>query len=265
MPVPIQRPTGGKPWGLLGYLKDFISPPGYVSRGPLGARPAGAATLQGRAPTDAELRAQGYGFGVREYDPLELKKGRAPTDAELKAQGYGFGVREYDPLERGVRRQSTPVVTPAGVVQPAAIVSGLTPAGTVDYSQADEYKSQMAQYRDLIAKEKQKEAEDLGMKIWMEKYGGKLGLTGPNPLMQDFGGFIPTQGPTPATLQPSEGPLKAFGQEVKTYFPGAGPEGFNPLDAQDQQQAATASQADMATTVKLPVRNRVQAFLQGGM
>jgi hypothetical protein len=59
VPVPIQRPTGAKPWGLLGYLKDFISPPGYVSRGPLGSRPAAAATLD-RAPTDAELRAEGY-------------------------------------------------------------------------------------------------------------------------------------------------------------------------------------------------------------
>ena len=264
MPVPIQRPTGGKPWGLLGYLKDFISPPGYVSRGPLGARPAGAAALQGRAPTDAELRAQGYRPLSEEFSAARS----APTDAELRAQGYRPLSEEFSAarqVQPGIKPKPSvqPTIIPAGVVQPTAIVKGLTPAGTVDYSQADEYKSQMAQYRNLIAKEKQQEAEDLGMKIWMEKYGGKLGLTGPNPLMKD--GFIPTQGPTPATLQPSEGPLKAFGQEVKTYFPGAGPEGFNPLDAQDQQQAATASQADMATTVKLPVRNRVQAFLQGGM
>jgi len=156
-------------------------------------------------------------------------------------------------------------VIPAGTVQPAAIVSGLTPAGEVDRSQSDEYKSQMAQYRNLISQKKTQKAEDLGMQMWMEKYGGKLGLTGPNPLMQDFGGFVPTQGPTPAVMQASEAPLKAFGQEVKSYFPGAGPEGFSPLDAQDQQQEATADQADMATTVKLPVRNRVQAFLQGGM
>lgn len=33
----------------------------------------------------------------------------APTDAELRKEGYGFGVREYDPLERGVR--------PAGYIQ----------------------------------------------------------------------------------------------------------------------------------------------------
>lgn len=169
--------------------------------------------------------------------------------------------------------QNQPIDIPAGTIQPDAIVSGLTKTGEVDRSQSDDYKAQMAQYRDLIAKKKEQEAEDLGMKIWMQKYGKSgLGLTGPNPLMQDmanapsgFGTFTPSQGPTPAVLQASEAPMKAFGQEVKTFFPGAGPEGFNPLDAQDQQQQATADQADMATTVKLPVRNRVQAFLQGGM
>ena len=163
-------------------------------------------------------------------------------------------------------------VIPAGTVQPAAIVKGLTPTGEVDRSQSDEYKSQMAQYRNLISQKKEQEAEDLGMQMWMQKYGGKLGLTGPNPLMKEtanapsgFGTFVPTQGATPAVLQASEAPLKDDGQVVKTYFAGAGPEGFSPLDAQDQQQEATAAQADMATTVKLPVRNRVQAFLQGGM
>jgi hypothetical protein len=42
-------------------------------------------------------------------------------------------------------------------------------------------------------------------------------------------------------------------------------ESLNPLAQQAAQQAATADQADMATTVRLPIRNRVQAFLQGGM
>jgi hypothetical protein len=34
----------------------------------------------------------------------------------------------------------------------------------------------------------------------------------------------PTMGPAPGALQASEGPMKAFGQEVKTFFPGAEPE-----------------------------------------
>jgi hypothetical protein len=152
----------------------------------------------------------------------------------------------------------------AGLPGQQTLVFGVDSSGNVDRSQSDEYKSQMAQYRNLISQKKEQEAEDLGMKIWMQKYGGKLGLTGPNPLMQEtanapsgFGTFVPTQGATPAVLQASEAPLKDDGQVVKTYFAGAGPEGFSPLDAQDQQQEATAAQADMATTVKLPVRDRV--------
>lgn len=74
MPVPTYRePKDSKPWGLLGHLKDVISPPGYQPRGPFGARGASAAEIPGpgRAPTDAELAAQGFGFGPREYDPFQ--------------------------------------------------------------------------------------------------------------------------------------------------------------------------------------------------
>lgn len=137
MPVPISRPTVTKFWGPLGYLKDLIAPPGYVSRGPLGSRPAAAATRTDRAPTDAELRAEGYGFGVREYDPLNRRSAeRAPTDAELKAEGYGFGVREYDPLERGTMPPYAGA-TPAGA---RGIVQGVTRGGQVDRTQSDLYR-----------------------------------------------------------------------------------------------------------------------------
>lgn len=107
MPVPTYRaPKDSKPYGLLGYLKDFISPPGYQPRGPFGARTAAA----GEMP----------------------QTGRAPTDAELMQQGYGFGVREYDPLEKGIR--------PAGTVQPGSRITGLTRSGEVDRTQSDTYK-----------------------------------------------------------------------------------------------------------------------------
>lgn len=46
MPVPTYRePKDSKPYGLLGYLKDFISPPGYQPRGPFGARTAAAGEM----------------------------------------------------------------------------------------------------------------------------------------------------------------------------------------------------------------------------
>ena len=108
MPVPISRPPVRDFWGPLGSLKDLISPPGYVARGPLGSRPAAAAT----------------------------KTDRAPTDAELKAEGYGFGVREYDPLERGTMPPYAGA-TPAGA---RGIVQGVTRGGQVDRTQSDLYR-----------------------------------------------------------------------------------------------------------------------------
>lgn len=58
MPVPTYRPTGEKPWGLLGYLKDVISPPGYVARGPLGSIPHGAeAAAAAPTPTSQPPKA----------------------------------------------------------------------------------------------------------------------------------------------------------------------------------------------------------------
>jgi hypothetical protein len=161
-----------------------------------------------------------------------------------------------------------PVSLPAGTVTPGAtIVMGLSPTGEVDRSQSDEYKSQLAQYRNLIAKEKQAEAEDLGMQIWMQKYGR-------TPMAQ-AGGFIGAKNPLLAATFPETQGYPAFvpseelaeGDLGKRAQGELGPtmESLNPLAQQAAQQAATADQADMATTVRLPIRNRVQAFLQGGM
>jgi len=114
MPVPISRPTGTKPWGLLGYLKDAISPPGYVAKGPFGSR-----------------------------------SGRAPTDAELKAQGFGSGFHDNDPFERRTRESDIAGYPPAPVLPPYAgatpagtrgVVHGVTPSGQVDHTQSDLYK-----------------------------------------------------------------------------------------------------------------------------
>ena len=160
-------------------------------------------------------------------------------------------------------------VLPAGTIQPGTtIVSGLTPAGEVDRSKSDEYNSQLAQYRNLVAKKEEQEAEDLGMKIWKEKYSGTA-MTKPggavgayNPLLAkmfpETGGFAGTFAPV-EEIQMGDLGTRAQGEG------GWAVENTNPLVAQAAQQQATADQADMATTVKLPVRNRVQAFLQREM
>jgi len=161
---------------------------------------------------------------------------------------------------------------PAGTVTPGAIVTGLTPDGTVDRSQGDEYRSQLAQYGNLIGQKKTQEAEDLGMQIWMQKYG--------NTPMAQAGGAVGAYNPLLANMFPETGGYATGSQPVEEYQMGdlgtraQGETGYtmqslNPLAAQAQQQAATAQQADNATTVKLPARNRtrnrVEAFLYGGM
>lgn len=249
MPVPTRRPTGTKPWGLLGYLKDLIAPPGYVARGPFGSRAASAATM----PTVT-------GFV-------------GPTQDVYEQPGVGFFDRRsgrFLSAGSGSTPSAAPVVTPAGVVQPGAVVMGLTPAGTVDRAQSDEYKSQLAQYQNLIKEQKQQEAEDLGMKIWMEKYsktpmaqtGGAVGAY--NPLLASM--FPETKGYS-GTFAPVEeiqmGDLgtRAQGEGGPTM------ESLGLLDKQAAQQDATAAQADMATTAGMSAgeraRNLTRAFRLG--
>jgi hypothetical protein len=204
----------------------------------------------------------------------------APTDAQLQAEGFGFGVREYDPLETGRRPGQqvapaapvlpAPVVISAGTVQPGAIVQGVTPAGTVDRTQGDEYRAQLAQYQNLINQKKTQEAEDLGMKIYNQKYAG-------SPMLQ-AGGAVGAYNPLLASMFPdTKGYAGTFAPQEEYQMGDLGTraqgemgptmESLNPVAAQAQQQAATAAQADKATTagVKIPIRNRVQAFLYGGM
>lgn len=223
------------------------------------------------APTDAQLRAEGYGDLVNDAARL-----RSPTDAQLRAEGYGDLINDAERVRNiGSSKPApatvvSPVMTPAGVVQPGVIVKGLTPAGTVDYTQGDEYKSQMAQYQNLIQKQKQAEAEDLGMKIFMNKYakspiaqaGGAVGAY--NPLLAatfpETKGFAGTFDPVEEYEMGDLG-TRAQGEMGPTM------ETLNPLAAQAAQQEATATQADMATTAGLSTgdraRNLTRAFRLG--
>ena len=163
-------------------------------------------------------------------------------------------------------------IIPAGTVQPTAIVKGLTPTGTVDYTQGDEYKSQMAQYQNLINQKKTQEAEDLGMKIWMDKYGktpmGQAGgaIGAYNPLLAatfpETKGFAGTFA-TPEEVQMGDLGTRAQGEMGPTM------ETLNPLASQAAQQEATAMQADMATTAGMSTgdraRNLTRAFRLGMM
>ena len=251
MPIPTRRPTGTKPWGLLGDLTDFLNRYQGRPQRPLGARPAAAATMPAVTgfigPTQDVYEQPGVGL-------FDRRSGRF----------LGSGSSSTPP--------AAPVITSAGVVQPGAVVMGLTPAGTVDRAQSDEYKSQLAQYQNLIKEQKQQEAEDLGMKIWMKEYaktpmaqaGGAVGAY--NPLLASM--FPETKGYA-ATFEPVEeiqmGDLgtRAQGESGPTM------ESLGLLDKQAAQQDATAAQADMATTAGMSAgdraRNLTRAFRLGLM
>jgi len=192
-------------------------------------------------------------------------KGQAPAASFSKPAAAAPVV--VSPVTSGA---VVPIATPAGVVQPNAIVQGLTPSGEVDRTQGDEYKAQLAQYQNLIKQQKQAEAEDLGMKIFMEKYakapmaqaGGAIGAY--NPLLA--GTFPDTKGFTGTFAPVEEIQMGDLGSRAQGEM-GPTMETLNPLASQAAQQEATATQADMATTAGLSAgdraRNLTRAFRLG--
>lgn len=214
---------------------------------------------------DASPLINSVGSGLQSFG----RSARAALDPNYAADEYAKQWAQQ-PLQKPVVRKETPTVVPAGVVDSGALVSGLTPAGTVDYTQGDEYKSQMAQYQNLIKQQKQAEAEDLGMKIWMEKYGKTPmaqagGATGAyNPLLAAT--FPETKGFAGTFATPEEVQMGDLGTRAQGEL-GPTMETLNPLASQAAQQEATATQADMATTAGMSAgdraRNLTRAFRLG--
>jgi hypothetical protein len=201
------------------------------------------------------------GFG-RGANAQEMPTAQADQSLLGRVLPPGSVVKQFVPPAK-------PAGVPANIIQPSAIVTGLNSAGEVDRSQSDEYKSQLAQYQNLIKKQQTQEAEDLGMKAWSQKYGqtpmgqagGAIGVynpllatTFPDATNPGYPAFVPAQ-----ELAQGDLGTRAQGELGPTM------ESLNPMAAQAAQQTATAQQADKATTVKLPVRNRVNMFLYGGM
>lgn len=71
----------------------------------------------------------------------------------------------------------------------------------------------------------------------------------------------PTIGPTPAALQASEGPMTAFGQEVKTFFPGAEPGADMDTARLEGEELIDAYNLMRGQQGREPVSKRVNAFL----
>lgn len=147
MPVPINRNTDTS-YGLFGAIRNFISPPGYVSRGPRGSIPAGQSTT-GRPPMPG-LPA--------DYKQTELAAGAAAEAFRPGAGLPGQQQRSASPAERAYQQE-------------ASRVAQMT-------AQNPELQRYEAARKIAAAKgatpEQVQSAEDIGMRIWAEKYGKTL-------------------------------------------------------------------------------------------
>lgn len=164
MPIPQYRaPKDSQPWGLLGAIGRFLSPPGYSPSGPLAQASARATVAQ---------TAGGFNLG------------RSAAAAELPSAIAG-PERQGPTVPDRIRLAPTaPVLPPPG--------QGVTP---IVRSEDDQYRQLLSQYGGLQKEKKYEEAEKLGMEIWQKKYGktpmaqpgGAVGAF--NPLMQRTFGY----------------------------------------------------------------------------
>lgn len=199
MPVPQYRaPKDSQPWGLLGAVGRFLSPPGYTPSGPLAqaaARSAAASIGTGfnlgrpaaaAAETSGEVRPEGS-MATLGGKPVQWMGNRwIPflTEGEMARQEQAR-IRAEAP--------SAPVLPPPG--SNTVIIRGTRDGVTPDRTQSDEYKAQLAQYESLRKAKKFDEAGALGMEIWNKKYG-KTAMAQPggavgarNPLMERMFGY----------------------------------------------------------------------------
>lgn len=184
MPVPQYRaPKDSQPWGLLGAIGRFLSPPGYAPSGPFAQASARAA---------ASRPEGGFNLGRPAAAAIEPSMGRqGPTRNVYEQPGVGY-------FDRSSGRFLGGAPAAPQLPGPTPIVRGTRDGVTPDRTQSDEYKAQMAQYGALQKAKKFEEADKLGMEIWQQKYGktplgqpgGAIGTK--NPLMEGMPSFVST-------------------------------------------------------------------------
>lgn len=216
------------------------------------------------------------GFYQREMTPGQIP-GQLPADykrAELLAAGQIPGQLPADYKETELRagqlaEQYRPGAGFPG--QQAVIVTGLTPAGEVDRSQSDEYKSIRAQYDKARKELPAAEVLDKGLELWakanpvlaqklqeqaylapLEKGPDGMRTATYNPLMQSTFGY--QTGQAPGQFQPNY-----EGEELIAAY--GGQQSPNPLVQQEMQQQATADQAAQATTAGMSVRDKAEDLI----
>jgi len=223
MPIPINRNTDTS-YGLLGLLGNFISPPGYASRGPLGSLPPGR--------NKPAARPQMPGLPTN-YKATELSAGAA---AEAFRPGAGFPGQQA--AATGFPGQQA--AADRAYRQDVSRIAQLTAQDPE--LQRYERARQLAAAPGATPTQVQS-AEDIGMQIWQQKYGntpmaqpgGAVGMN--NPLMARTFGYqsgaapdqqmgAPTLGPSPLVPQIDQ----SLNPASPTYIGGEGPPLMNFAD-----------------------------------
>ncbi len=233
MPVPLYRaPKDSQPWGLLGAIGRFISPPGYQARGPFAQAAANTASQQ--KPFSIGRSAAAAPRDIQTAEP------EFPTEP---GPGWMFQARAQQ-LRRNA--PAAPVLPPPGAAPgfgSTPVVRGTRDGVTPDRTQSDLYRQYAPQptfAANPLSQQYRAESE-AGRKNMPEVVAGLTqGLEGEkakamqtwaqaNPMLayreynKRFPAGEPTIGPTPAALQADEA-LKG----VSGFFPGAEPSGFAP-------------------------------------
>lgn len=245
MPVPTYRAPSqsSKSWGLFNFLKDFVSPPGYVPRGPFGARAAGAQPLPEPPPgTNTRIETGLNNRGEIDRTKSDLYKQYAFTP-EGQFERY-FKTPEFDYVF-GAQTSKEPK-TAAEMVALAAQSKAPTTSSLSDY-----YRSQSAMGRVNQAEiqkmyqnrpDLQKWAAEnpmLAQREFVKRQGGRplapdqetvmgdLGSRAQDPMGHTTQAFGLPANPVPPTQQPGPGGMDQ-GTRV-SFFRGV--ENIAPLQA----------------------------------
>ena len=144
MPIPTYRaPKDGQPWGLLGDIGRFISPPGYVNKGPFGARSAAAAVGEG----DPTLSRYGTpGTQTADYNAWRGNGGTPPPAPVLPSPATSPNTT-YQAADEEYRNLLAQYGGAPGISQLAGMTSlptGFTPTGASKQASLKDYYAAQA-------------------------------------------------------------------------------------------------------------------------
>ena len=144
MPVPQYRaPKDNRPWGLLGDIGRFISPPGYVNSSPFGARSAAAAVGEG----DPTLSRYGTpGTQTADYNAWRGGGGTPPPAPVLPSPATSPNTT-YQAADEEYRNLLAQYGGAPGISQLAGMTSlptGFTPTGASKQASLKDYYAAQA-------------------------------------------------------------------------------------------------------------------------